>query len=121
MFKLASVASFRRTVTVRVPRDDLADAWDAHDFVARFRALTDEEARQFDARRRALTPEQLADDPHALLREIVIGWDDVVDAAGAPVPFSADALSRLLAIPWVPPALLEAWRAGLAGEPRRGN
>ena len=121
MFRLAPVASFQRTVTVHVPLTDGADRTDRQSFVARFRVLDPDEAKAFDARRRAMTAADLADDPHALLRLVLIGWDEVTDEAGKPMPFSADARDALLALPWVPPALIEAWRAGLAGEPRLGN
>lgn len=121
MFRLAPVASFWRTVTVNVPDAASADAFDRQSFRARFRVLTPDEGRDFDARRRRMSADELAADPHALLREIVIGWDDVLDGEGRPLAFGAGALTEMLALPWVAPALLDAWRAGLAGEPRLGN
>lgn len=49
---------------------------------------------------------------HKFLAEAIDGWDDVLDADGAPVPYSADALAALLDA--YPGSGLEIFRAYVA-------
>ncbi|WP_194745720.1 hypothetical protein [Thermaurantiacus tibetensis] len=53
----------------------------------------------------------------ALFDRVVRGWEDVVDEAGAPVSFSAEAAERLLDFPGFAPAFVRAFCAFHAAQP----
>ncbi len=121
MFRLAPVATMRRTVTIRVPDPDVADKLVEQTLTVLFRIMSPNEVSQFDERVRALPMEERARNPHGFLKQIVIGWEDVADAGGKPVPFTPEALEAALQLPWFPaPVAEEYWRA-MAGQPRLGN
>ncbi|MCC6475056.1 MAG: hypothetical protein IT514_15085 [Burkholderiales bacterium] len=108
-FKLVSNPEFTASVKVRVPTEGgHADG----SFTARFRALSTSEASAFDR----LSDEGLAD----YLRAILIGWEGVVDDAGATVSFSDAARDRLIDAPFVQVPLLVAYNEAMIGA-KRGN
>jgi len=62
--------------------------------------------------------ESSADDPvesSEFFCKVVKGWDGVGDADGKPLPFSVDALKRLMEVPAFLPAAGEAYRDAWAG------
>ena len=105
MFTLKKDLTFRQPVRVRPP------------------GAIDEPAQEFTAILRQLPVSRLAalaagggslDELQATLREVLVGWDGVVDETGEPVPFSAERAQELLEIPAVLRALAEAMATGLA-------
>lgn len=122
MFRLITEPTFRRTVTVRVPSPTAADAIEEQSFEVEFAALHEDEAKAIDAAHAALSPAERAERPWHVLHRVTRGWSGVVDDTGSDVPFTAAALTQALGWPWVGPAMMDAWRAGLAGEEARlGN
>jgi len=59
-------------------------------------------------------------DDREAAREIIAGWDGVVDDAGKPIPFSEAALAQLLEIPTVAGQIVTAWFESLK-EGKRKN
>lgn len=59
-----------------------------NEHIARFGAAA-EQARQ-EGQRAAVLPAEMLREVSALVREAAIGWEGVVDEAGAAVPFSAE-------------------------------
>jgi hypothetical protein len=59
-------------------------------------------------------------DDREAAREIIAGWDGVVDDAGKPVPYSEAALVQLLEIPTVAGQIVTAWFESLK-EGKRKN
>ncbi|GIX17698.1 MAG: hypothetical protein KatS3mg119_1884 [Rhodothalassiaceae bacterium] len=87
-----------------------------HRFHVRLRRVGRAEFRSIADR---LTTGELDDD--GLLHEVVLDWRDVQDADGGALAFSRDALDRLIDIPEVVPALIQAWFAAHSGEGARKN
>ena len=52
-------------------------------------------------------------------REVITGWQGVTDAKGADVPYSNEALSKLLDVPLVAGAIVQAFFASLTGAKRK--
>lgn len=73
--------------------------------VAASRAMTDAAASGDTA---AIAAAEVDD-----LRQLIHGWEDVVDGAGQPVPFSAEALGQLLDLPSVRAGIYRAYVAAL--------
>jgi len=59
-------------------------------------------------------------DDREAAREIIAGWDGVVDDSGKPIPFSEAALGQLLEIPTVAGQIVQAWFESLK-EGKRKN
>ena len=59
-------------------------------------------------------------DDREAAREIIAGWDGVVDDAGKAIPFSEAALAQLLEIPTVAGQIVQAWFESLK-EGKRKN
>lgn len=109
MFKLVTNPEFSHTVKVRVPVDS---GYDDLTFTARFRALSISEAE----RHNTLTSEGT----NAYLREILVGWEGVVDDVGEAVSFNAASRERMIDVPFVRMALLDTYHTALLGA-KRGN
>lgn len=113
MFNLALSESYTWPVELRVATD--GGQFVSVPFDVRFRRVSqeriDEIAEQF-------ATETL--DPNALLRELVVGWDGIVGEDNEPLPYSQEALHRVLNVAGAPRAILAAWRASLREGPR-GN
>ena len=75
--------------------------------------------QQARAAERGLDVDSALDDRDAA-REIIAGWDGVVDDAGKPVPYSEAALAQLLEIPTVAGQIVQAWFESLK-EGKRKN
>jgi hypothetical protein len=50
---------------------------------------------------------------------VLAGWEDVTDASGAPLPFTPDNLSKLLAMQGMAAAIVVAWARSLREEERK--
>jgi hypothetical protein len=112
-------------VTVAVPHPDQKRAGEMLEmtFKLQFESLPRDEAKALYEQARALPAAEAEAQSHADLLRVVKDWDeDVVDDAGRPVPFSAEALQQLLQISWYRLGVYRAWAASQVGEAaRRGN
>lgn len=57
----------------------------------------------------------LASDPRAALAKIWLGWEDIVDAEGTPVPFSETARDQLMDYDYVTFGVAAAYERATAG------
>lgn len=104
-------------VTIAVPSAERERAGEMVEmtFKMQFEALPRDEAK-------ALQDRMVEGEQHADLMHVVKDWDEVVDEAGQPIPFSAEALQQLLQVSWGRLGVYRAWTASLVGEAaRRGN
>ncbi len=108
MFQIASKNTCKWPVTVLVPQDGGKRA--KYTFTAEFALLAPE-------RERALKVGDISDED--FLREVLVGWSGVQDVDGADLPFSDDARDKLIAIPYVRAALIEAYFDFVAGGRRK--
>ena len=107
MFRIAEDYVYAWPVTVRVPKDgDYEEA----KFTARFRTVGEERLKQVRAG-------EVAD--RDFLAEIIVGFDGVGDEAGTPLTYTEETRDRLIAIPYVMTALIEAYFESLRGIPRK--
>lgn len=109
MFKLLQNPEFSHTVKLSIPVDG---GHDSQTFTARFRALSISEVAAHDTMTTAGTD--------AYLRDIVVGWEGVIDDQGEPIPFNSANLDRLIDLPFARQALLETYNSAMMGA-RRGN
>lgn len=86
-------------------------------FHARFRVLTDEEVGMFFSAASGNAP---LEDQKAFLRRAVCELSDLVDDAGAPIPFTAELLEQALGMADMRLGMLEGYRIGLTGA-KAGN
>lgn len=110
MFTLSDV--FDWPVTVRAPKDG---GFDEQTFTVQFRAITSGRAKQLAKDLAPAAPRDQERKLGDLLPEVVIGWRDVVDEGGAPVPFDADTLARILDLPYVRVAIMSAYVRAISG------
>ncbi len=55
----------------------------------------------------------------SLADEILLGWEDVTDGDGEPVPFSKAAKAQLLEVPMLASAIIEAYFESLVEQKRK--
>lgn len=68
------------------------------------------------------TAKERADHEQSELKDVVKGWDDVVDDEGTPVPFSDEAITAALQMSWFRTGVYSAYADSLSGqEARLGN
>ena len=95
---------------VKLPMLDADGALQEHRFDVLFKRLTAAEVKAF-FEPGADRPAKQSDAD--VVRPFVLGWREVKDAKGYDVPFSQEALARLLEIPnagtWIMTALFESW------------
>lgn len=96
-FKFAPADTYKTKVTVLIPGD--FGKTQRCEFTVQFKRLKASEYRETlvrlgEAARRA----EVTDVDAALLSEVVLGWDGLLDADDQPVSFSPDALGELLDI-----------------------
>ncbi len=108
MFQIASKNTCKWPVTVLVPQD--GGKRGKQTFTAEFALLAPE-------RERMLKNGDIADED--FLREVLVGWSGVADADAADLPFSDEAHDKLIAIPYVRAALIEAYFDFVAGGRRK--
>lgn len=121
MFVVTDKHSFERTVTVKMPSPDKADAIVEQSFKMTFLAVDQDEARAWDEEQAARPAEERRAHEHDFLVKVSMGWAEIVDEGKQPIPFSAGTLRLLLKRAWFERAVYEAYRAGMAAEPRLGN
>ncbi|RMF15191.1 MAG: hypothetical protein D6757_05015 [Alphaproteobacteria bacterium] len=112
MFKLDLSPSYKWPVTVRFV--DESGRRHERTFHVLFRRLKKSE---IDELTRAQELGEM--DDAVFMREIVAGWDGIVDADGKPVECDDEAMRMLADIPEVASAIGVAWIESLAGGPRK--
>ena len=93
MFKVVQSRTHTAPVTFRTPAD--GGTYQTHSFTVEFKRLTVSELKQL--------PQDGTDADIA--RRVVVGWNEVEGSNGDRVPFSSEALDKLLDIVGVAPAL----------------
>lgn len=88
------------TVRLTVPSDD---GLQQQSFRAQFLILPAKERQA------------IADDPRAALRKIWLGWENIVDVEGTPVPFSETARDQLMEYDYVTIGVASAYERATAG------
>lgn len=99
MFKLSTDPRFTHEVKVQVPVDG---GFKEQTFKATFRVMTTEQliARADDTG---------TDSDETILRQVIVGLDDLVDDAEQPIPYSDEIRDRLIAVPYVRGALMAVY------------
>lgn len=124
MFKLTTSHRFWATATASIPSETTPDKTETQSFRILFELMPkDESAAAVDAMTAALQVGAVAVDEadRAQLVRVVKGWDEVVDADGEPMPFSAEALDQALRFPWFRQAVSVSYGKAISGEAARGN
>lgn len=98
MFIVVDEPTFAHAVKVLVPVDG---GHEPQSFKAVFKVLATDREAEFDL--------STATGSTEFLRAIVVGMDELVDAAGAPLPYSDALRDRLLRLPFVRVALVKAY------------
>ncbi|MFL7905748.1 hypothetical protein ACJ41P_31790 [Azospirillum argentinense] len=72
---------------------------------------------------RARTQGEICDDTASLLMEVVSGWKSIKTESkdGPDFEFSDENLKKLIAIPYVRSAMIDAYFEGVSGKARKGN
>ena len=96
MFKITLTPSYRVKVVVETP--NMQGKMDKSDFMAEFKRC---DLAKIDELRNIPQRE--------VVREVLTGWDGLVDDDNQPVPFNAATLDAVLAIPQAMVALIEAF------------
>ena len=114
MFRLADPDHrWRGVVEVRRPDGEVAQ------FGVEWRLVADSRTTAL------LTPDSAAPTLGAaqtrLLREVLVGWEDVRDHDDAELPFSAEALERLCDERWIRRAVVDAYLRFAAGLPEKNS
>jgi hypothetical protein len=105
-FAIASKPTFTASVTVVIPGDADDGKPETHTFVARYMRMSKEAFK-------ALLQRQVTQED--AMRELLVGWSGLPDNDGNEVPFSAENLESLLAIPQMPLALSRAFYLNNSG------
>lgn len=109
MFRIASPdATWTHPVRVEVPAGE--GRTNTHLFTARFRLL-----------KASKTEALLVDGDAALLREALVGWDDIEDADGSPLEFSPEALDTLLEVAYWRRATVVEYLRFASGLPEKNS
>jgi hypothetical protein len=108
MFKLTTDPRVHWPVRVRVPVDGGGHRVDT--FTVEFRIIGRDRLNELHAQ--DTTRE-------AMLREVVVGWSELVNDKGEPLPFLSSTLGLILDVPYVASALLEAYAEALSGGARK--
>lgn len=109
MLKIVQNPEFTHTVKVSLPVDG---GFAEHSFKARFRALSVPEIEAFDT--------NTVDGTTRYLNTILVGWEDVVDDAGQPLPVNDANRDMLIGSPSLRMALMSTYSAAMLGA-KRGN
>jgi len=109
MFKLNQSKTFRWPVEVKLPAD--GGRFDAHEFDIDFNRLS--QSRIVQILELIASGEAKGKD---VTRELVAGWARVHDAEGKDIPFSSDALDRLLEVPGLGAAINDTFIQAIRGQ-----
>ncbi len=104
-FTIRKEHTFRHKVTVRVPVDG---GFSNETFTAVFKVLPKDKAEEL--------LERVKDAPDVgLLREILVGFEDVMDEAGNAIEYSDETRDLLIGIPYVAIPLIKAYHEANLG------
>lgn len=103
MFKIAQSRTHTSPVLFKIPAD--GGTYQSNSFMVEFKRLSVAEMKQL--------PQEGTDADIA--RRVVVGWNEVEDANGQPLPFSSDALEKLLDIVGVAPAIVRTFFECVSG------
>ncbi|WP_020179645.1 hypothetical protein [Methylopila sp. M107] len=122
-YRLVEQYTFKRTVEIRRPSEDVKDKVEVDTFTAVFRTITPAEIEEFEDR---LANSKTAKDTIKLLTDFAVrvtqGWEEVADAAGHEAVFSEETFRHHLQITWFRDGVIAAYRAAIRGdEARLGN
>ncbi len=105
MFKISKKTTFTWPVTVQVPQD--GGVFKPYEFIAEFKMQTQSEID-------ALLELSKANDKD-MLKAVLVGWDQVQDSDGNPLPFSEESLSTLTDITYVRTGLVKSFFEAVSG------
>lgn len=111
MFKITQDRTYKWPVTVHIPAD--GGKFTKATFTAEFRALAQ------DVIDGVLDDLRSGDRDADFARECLIGWSSVQDQDGSELPFSDEAKAKLLNIPYVRTALVNAFFESISGGKRK--
>lgn len=109
MFKLNQSKTFRWPVEVKLPAD--GGRFDTHDFDIEYHRIS--QSRIVQILELIASGEAKGKD---VTKELVAGWARVHDAEGKEIPFSDDALDRLLEVPGVCAAINDSFIQAIRGQ-----
>lgn len=107
MFKLSQSEAYFWPVVVEFPVDGRTDK---QDFSGKFKRLKQSRLKEIADQIQAgkITDSEL-------VREILVGWKDIKGEDGQDLPFTSDALDRLLDVPLVSQAIVTAFFNSVTG------
>ena len=133
MFKFAKKRQVLWPVTAQVPADDGSGAVRDVTFRVRYLLMTREElatvARQsldlmragdIDSQIEAMSEERVRESV-ALMQRHVVGWDGISGEDDQPLPFTADNLNALLAVPYLHRAIASGLSDASVGAPAKNS
>ena len=103
MFKIIQSRTHTAPVTFKTPA--AGGTYQTNSFMVEFKRLSVSEVKQL--------PQDATDADIA--RRVVVGWNEVEDGQGNPMPFSADGLEKLLDIVGVAPAIVRTYFECVSG------
>lgn len=103
MFKLSVSKTFTTPVNFKIPVD--GGTYQTNSFIGEFKRLTLSEMRDL--------PKEGTD--AEMCRRVMVGWNEIADENGTPLPFSSEALDRLLDIVGVASTILQTFFGTLNG------
>ena len=122
MFVATSKHLFWWPVTVNMPHPENAGSFVEATFEMQFEALSMARAKQLDEEREKVPPEQQASRAFDFIFELARDWREIVDESRQPIPFSREALERMLQLPWFRTGVLAAYQQAVNGQAARlGN
>lgn len=112
-FVLSQSPSYNWPVPVQFPID--GGRFDKQIFDAQFKRLPQDRIREIHD---LITTGDIDDD--SLCKEILVGWAGITDDKGAEIPYSEKTRDKLLLVPLVAAAIVNAWFDSL-GKAKRKN
>lgn len=113
MFKIVKQRRVEWPVVIPVPQS--GGKVQKHEITAEFDILPQTRIEEITAEARS------GDQDKALLREVLVGWDDVAGEDGQPIGFSPEARDALIDISYVRAALMRAYFEASSGAAARKN
>ena len=107
-FVLSQSPSYKWPVEIKIAAD--GGVYEKFTFDAEFKRLPSERVKE------VLNPKDSASSlsDEDFCREVVLGWSGIKDDKGAEVPFSQDALEKLLKIHPAPATIATAWISSIS-------
>lgn len=104
MFRVEDIKELLWPVEINVPRNDGSGESDPHQIKVRYRYLpTDDYQKALDTVLNSKTGNRD-------FRDYVLGWEDVADANGKPMPFNKANLKRVMSHRWIAQAINTGFR-----------